>query len=87
MVKISERDMIRVLCIIYLLCGGSPKCHIPLEAIESKVPGHERGKIKKVVKELVTRGLVYEKPHGKGRKSYGLTREGIRTALNYCKGE
>ncbi len=84
MVKISKRDLIRVLCIIYLLCGGSTWCHVPLEAIESKVPGHDRGKIKKIVRKLVTKGLVYEKSHGKGRKSYGLTKEGVKMVLTYC---
>ncbi len=74
MTRISEEDMIRVLCIIYLLCGGSLWCHIPLEAIESKVPGHDRGKVKKIIRKLIARGLVYEKHHGKGRRSYGLTR-------------
>jgi len=60
MVKIAEKDLIKVLCIIYLLCGATTKCHIPLEAITSKVPRHKRGKIKKIIKELVVRGLIYE---------------------------
>jgi len=58
-----------VLSIVCLLCGNLTWCHIPLEAIESKVPRHERGKVKKVVKELLANGLIYEKRHGKGRKS------------------
>ncbi len=85
MAKISERDLIRALCIIYLLCGESTHCHVPLEAVESKVPGHERGKVKKALRELVARGLVYEKSHGKGRRSYGLAREGVRKASLYCR--
>ena len=83
--KISERDLVRTLCIIYLLCNGSTRCHVPLEAVESKVPGHERGRVKKALRELVKKGLVYEKTHGKGRRSYGLTREGVGKANLYCK--
>ena len=85
MAKISERDLVRTLCIIYLLCGGSTHCHVPLEAVESKVPGHERGRIKKALRELIAEGLVYEKRHGKGRRSYGLTGEGIRRAHIHCR--
>jgi len=84
-VKVSKRDLDRTLCIIYLLCGESKWCHIPLEAIESKVPGHERGKIKKAVKELLAKGLIYEKKHGKGRRSYGLTEKGLREARKTCQ--
>jgi len=84
-VKVSRKDLHRVLCIIYLLCGDSKWCHIPLEAIESKVPRHERGKVKKVVKELLANGLIYEKRHGKGRKSYGLTEKGLREAWKICR--
>jgi len=83
-VKISKKDAIKVLCIIYLLCDGSTWCHVPLEAIESKVPRHDRGKIKKIIRKLIAKGLIYEKPHGKGRKSFGLTREGVELALTYC---
>jgi len=84
-VKISKRDLDRTLCIIYLLCGETKWRHIPLEAIESKVPRHERGKIKKAVKELLAEGLIYEKRHGKGRKSYGLTEKGLREARKICQ--
>lgn len=82
--KISGKDLVRTLCIVYLLCGGSIHCHVPLEAVENKVPGHERGKIKKALRELVKKGLVYEKTHGK-RRSYGLTREGVQKAYIYCR--
>ncbi len=84
MVKISKKDLIRILCIIYLLCGGSIWCHVPLEAIESKVPRHDRGKIKKIIRKLIAKGLIYEKPHGKG-SSYGLPRKGIELVLMYCR--
>lgn len=56
-----------------------------MEAIESKVPRHERGKVKKVVKELLANGLIYEKRHGKGRKSYGLIEKGLREAWKICR--
>ena|GEM_PF-2673732 len=75
MAKISKRGLDRTLCIIYLLCGETKRRRIPLEAIESKVPRHERGKIKKAVKELLAKGLIYEKRHGKGRKSYRANRK------------
>ncbi len=83
--RISKEDMIRVLCIIYLLYGESIWCHIPLEAIESKVPGHDKGKIKKIIRKLIAKGLIYEKIHGKGRKSYGLTRDGRELVSVYCR--
>ena len=85
MTKISERDLNRTLCIIYLLCEGTKWRHIPLETITSKVPRHERGKIKKAVKDLLAKGLIYEKRHGKGRKSYGLTDKGLEEALRECQ--
>ncbi len=79
-------DMIAVVCAIYKRCGyrASIHCHLPLEAVLSEFPPWLRGYYKKVLRKCVSKGLVYEKHHGKGRRSYGLTREGVRLALAYC---
>ena len=62
----------------------SKKGHIPKEAIQSKFSVHQRGAVKKRIEELVSKGLIYEKPHG-GKSSYGLSKKGRKTSLKIKK--
>ena len=72
------------LCALYALCGASTKCHVPPEAVAHRVPREMRGHIPKALKRLVAMGLVWEKTHGPGRRSYGLTKKGVIEAREVC---
>ena len=74
------------LCALYALCGSSTKCHVPPEAVASRVPRDTRGLIPKALRRLVAIGLVWEKTHGPGRRSYGLTKQGVEFARRLCTG-
>jgi len=74
------------LCALYRLCGASTRCHMPQEAVTRKLPLELRGLAAKALKRLVAMGLVWEKTHGPGRRSYGLTREGVELARQICLG-
>ena len=78
------RQLVRVLCILYAFCGTSTRCHVPREAVASRVPGELRGTVYKALRRLVNLGLVWEKSHGPGRRGYGLTKEGVRLARELC---
>ncbi len=80
----TRQQLVRVLCGLYVLCGPSIHCHVPAEAVAATLPRHERGIVSKALRRLVALGLVWEKSHGPGRKSYGLTREGVRLAREIC---
>jgi len=85
--KPTPRQLLRILCILHALCGSSTKCHVPPEAIAHRLPREARGTVAKALRRLTAKGLVWEKPHGPGRKSYGLTRKGVRTAEQLCGSE
>lgn len=44
--------------------------HTAVENLGKGLPGHERGDVKKAVKELVREGVVVEKPTGYGLHVY-----------------
>ncbi len=81
----DEDDLVAIVCAIFRKCGLTVHCHLPLEAILRQFPPWMRGYFRKVLRKAVNKKLVYEKPHGKGRKSYGLTREGVELASLRCK--
>jgi len=72
-----------VLCALYSYCGSSTKCHVPPEAVAHRLPREARGVAYKALRRLVSMGLVWEKSHGP-RRSYGLTKEGVRQARETC---
>ena len=82
--KPTSAQLARVLCGLYAVCGASTKCHAPPEAVAATLPRHERGTVAKTLRRLVVMGLAWEKTHGPGRKSYGLTREGVQLAREIC---
>ena len=85
--KPTPRQLTRILCILYAFCEASTKCHVPPEAVAHKLPREARGITHKALKRLVAMGLVWEKTHGPGRRSYGLTREGVELARQICLGQ
>ena len=82
--KPAWRQLLRILCILYTFCGTSTKCHVPPEAVARKLPRDKRDLAPKTLRRLVALGLAWEKSHGPGRRSYGLTREGVRLAKELC---
>ena len=82
--KPTARQLLRVLCILYALCGASTHCHVPPEAVARKLPREKRDQAPKTLRRLAAMGLAWEKTHGPGRRSYGLTREGARLAKQLC---
>ena len=82
--KPKEYELEAVLCALYAKCNGSTHCHVPLEAIKVKLRKELWPILRRALRELVVEGLVYEKRHGKGRGSYGLTKEGVRRAREIC---
>jgi len=78
-------DLLAIVCAIYRRCKhrATVHCHLPAEAILSLFPPWMHKYYKKILRRAVNKGLVYEKPHGKG-SSYGLTRKGVELALTYC---
>ncbi|MCE4624957.1 MAG: hypothetical protein F7C35_03725 [Desulfurococcales archaeon] len=80
MARVDRETLFRTLCALFSICR-SPHCRVPREAITRAFPSHERGEALKALKELQRQGLIY-KAGGKG--AYGLTREGIRRALQEC---
>jgi len=82
--KPTIEELRLALCALYLICDLSTKCHAPLEAIAAKARRDLRGSIHKALRRLVAMGLVWEKSHAPGRRSYGLTREGTRVAKELC---
>ena len=73
-----------VLCALHRLCGASTRCHVPPEAVTRKLPPELRGQAARALRRLAAMGLVWVKTHGPGRRSYGLTREGVRLAKQLC---
>lgn len=82
--KPKEYELEAVLCALYAKCGNSVHCHVPSEAIKAKLRKELWTILKRMLKELIVEGLIYEKRHGKGRRSYGLTKEGVRRAREIC---
>ncbi len=80
MARISREHLSMVLCALYRFCR-SPHCHVPPEAVARVLPKHMRGVVARALRELERRGLVYRKG---GTKSYGLTREGLEKAREWC---
>lgn len=70
-----------ILCALYRLCVASTRCHVPREAILSKVPPWLRGYYKRFIREAERLGLIYRKG---GTKSYGLTKAGVAVARREC---
>jgi hypothetical protein len=60
---------------LYKICGGSLKCHVPMEAIQSKFKKHERHVPKKAISFLLRLGLVNRHPT-KGGITFELTKDG-----------
>ena len=85
--KPTWRQLLRILCILQSYCGSSTSCHVPLEAVAQKLPREKRDLAPKALRRLVAMGLAWEKSHGPGRRSYGLTREGAGLAKQLCGGE
>ncbi len=85
MAKLDPQTLRETLCALYLLCGPTTKCRVPREAIMRRLHPTLRGLTAKALKELQHQGLIY-KAGGKG-KTYGLTREGVRRALEECREE
>ncbi len=79
-------DILAIVCAVYRKCGhrATVHCHLPVEAILSMFPPWMRKYYKKALRNSVRKGYVYEKPHGKGRRSYGLTKAGVELALTQC---
>lgn len=82
--KPTMEELRLALCALYLICGSSTRCHAPPEAIAAKARRDLRGAIPKALRRLAAEGLAWEKSHGPGRRSYGLTREGVRLAKELC---
>lgn len=81
------REQLRItLCILYRLCRGSAKCHVPPEAVAAKLPRDRRDAAHRALRRLVAMGLAWEKTHGPGRRSYGLTKQGVELAKQLCTG-
>ena len=74
-----------ILCRLYYLCMGSTKCHRPPEEILRGFPSDVGKEAKKHLRKAVNKGYIYEKHHGKGRRSYGPTRQGLRKARQICR--
>jgi len=85
--KPTHEALHAVLCALHRLCGSSTRCHVPPEAIAHRLPREARGIVPKALRRLAAIGLVWEKSHGPGRRSYGLTREGAVKAREICGGE
>ena len=83
MARVDRETLIRTLCALYRICR-SPYCRVPREAITGAFPSHERGEALKALKELQCQGLIYK---AGGKEAYGLTREGVRRALQECTEE
>jgi len=84
---LTPRQLTRILCILYALCGASTKCHVPPEAVAHRLPREARGMVPKALRRLAAMGLAWEKTHGQGRRSYGLTKEGVELAKQLCPGD
>ena len=78
--KVHRRFLIRVICRLYEICGLAVKCHASPQDIARMFPRHLRGLVYEALEQLVREGILYEKHHGKGRRSYGFTTQGIETA-------
>ncbi|BES81920.1 hypothetical protein [Pyrodictium abyssi] len=79
-----RREQLRIaLCALYRICGLSTRCHVPPEAV-ARLPREARGIAAKALKRLVALGLAWEKTHGPGRRSYGLTKKGVELARELC---
>lgn len=79
--KLKEYELEAVLCALYAKCGDSIYCHVPLEAIKAKLRRDLWPILRRALRELEKKGLIYRKG---GTKSYGLTREGVRKAREVC---
>ena len=79
--KPKEYELEAVLCALYAKCNGSIHCHVPLEAIKTKLRRELWPTLRRTLRELEKRGLIYRKG---GTKSYGLTREGVQRAHEIC---
>jgi len=82
--KTPRTIIIRILCAIYEYCGTSTHCHVASEKIARLLPRYQRGYVKSALRQLIREGLVYEKHHGKGRRSYGLTEKGAEHVKKLC---
>ena len=82
MAKLDPQTLRETLCALYLICGPTPKCRVPREAIIRKLHPTLRGLTARALKELQRQGLIYK---AGGKEAYGLTREGVRRALEGCR--
>jgi Mn-dependent DtxR family transcriptional regulator len=64
---------------LYNICKGSPRCHVPLEAIQSKFKKDQRHKAKKAIRSLYSLGLINKHPT-RGGMTYQLTETGKKYA-------
>lgn len=69
---------------LYKVCGGSIKCHVPIEAIQSKFKKHERHVPKKAISFLIKLGLIIKHPT-KGNPTYQLTKIGKEYVERYMR--
>ena len=79
--KPKDCELEAVLCALYIKCYNSIHCHVPLEAVKAKLRRELWPILRRTLRELERKGLVYRKG---GTKSYGLTREGTRRAREIC---
>ncbi len=70
-----------IICALFSACHGSPKRHVPPEAIKAKMSKEARPYFKSALKWALRVGIAYRKG---GTKSYGITKYGIRLAIKEC---
>ena len=85
--KPTVEELRLALCALYTICGPSTRCHAPPEAVASKARRDLRGAIPRALRRLAAMGLAWEKSHGPGRRSYGLTKQGVELAKQLCMGD
>ena len=83
----DDEGIIAVICRIYYLCGESTKCHMPREAVTRRLLPYNGKEARKYLGKAVNQGYIYEERHEKGRRSYGLTKKGLRKAREACREE
>ena len=79
---LTEEELV-VLTALYYACKGSTKANISIHSIQRKIPKEFRQRIRtlKMLKRLEKKGLVWfhRGRRANGGKTYGITREGIKT--------
>jgi len=69
------------ICALYSACHGTPKRHVPPEAIRAKMRNDARPYFRKALKWALREGIAQRKG---GTKSYAITPYGIQLALEIC---